>query len=340
MIMFRKLTVLVLALCSSGWIMAQKKDTTSKAGSSNYADVVDYDVLFNELDNFLDSLLTPRDYAIINISGTSNFYDYSSVSSNKLSTTRQLTLAPSFGFFSKTGFGINAAANIVNEKKGWNAYQLATSLSYDYIKNFDFAAGLSATHFFTKDSLEFYTSPLKNEVYGYFTYRKSWVKPAIAASYGWGSRTAYEERVEYITKLRLRKKSYTRITTTESISDFNVMVSARHDFYWLDLINTKSFLRLTPQVSFTGGTQKFGFNQISDTYQSNLINGKSKFQQSENANLDDQSKFQLLSVTGTLKSELSLGKFFLQPQLAFNYYIPATSNNLATLFLINTGVIF
>ena len=118
------------------------------------------------------------------------------------------------------------------------------------------------------------------------------------------------------------------------------MLSARHDFYWLDILSNKSFFRLTPQVSLTGGTQKFGFNQVADSYQSNLITGKSRLQQSENSNLDDQSKFQLLSVMGTLKSELSLGKFFIQPQLAFNYYIPATSNNLATLFLINTGVIF
>ena len=165
-----------------------------------------------------------------------------------------MVVSPSVGYFSKTGFGINATGNIVNEKQGWNAYQLATSLSYDYIKNFDFAAGISATHFFTKDSLQFYTSPLKNEFYGYFTYRKAWFKPAIAASYGWGSRTAYEDRVEYITRLRLRKKSYTRITTTESVSDFNVMVSARHDFYWLDILSNKSFFRLTPQVSLTGGT--------------------------------------------------------------------------------------
>ena len=337
--MFRKLTVLILALCCSGTIFAQKKDSTAQK-TSDYADAEDYDVLFSELDSFLDSLLAPRDYAIINLSGTSNFYDYSSSSSNKLSTRRQLVVSPSVGYFSKTGFGINATGNIVNEKQGWNAYQLATSLSYDYIKNFDFAAGISATHFFTKDSLQFYTSPLKNEFYGYFTYRKAWFKPAIAASYGWGSRTAYEDRVEYITRLRLRKKSYTRITTTESVSDFNVMVSARHDFYWLDILSNKSFFRLTPQVSLTGGTQKFGFNQVADSYQSNLITGKSRLQQSENSNLDDQSKFQLLSVMGTLKSELSLGKFFIQPQLAFNYYIPATSNNLATLFLINTGVIF
>ena len=340
--MIRKLTVLVLLMCNCGLIMAQKRDTVKvKTIKPVQTDIADYDLLFDELDDFLDSLLTPRSYTLVNMYAGSNFYDYAPSSTNTLENNRQLTLTPSIGYYSKTGFAVNATGNVVKEKSGWNPYQLAAALSYDYLKNFDFAAGVSATHFFTKKKVEFYTSPLKNEVYGYFTYRKLWVKPVIAASYGWGSRTSYEERVEYIKKLRLRKKSYTVITTSEeSISDFNLMLSARHDFYWLDIINSSSFFRFTPQLGLIAGTQKFGFNQTSDTYQTMLVTGKSKYQGSENTNLDDQSKFQLLSVTGTLKTELSLGKFFLQPQLAFNYYIPATSNNLATIFSLNTGVIF
>lgn len=337
--MIRKLCVLIFALCSVGSTMAQSKDSV-KVKTVAESDVADYDVLFNELDDFLDSLLTPRSYTLVNVYGGSNFYDYAPSSTNKLENNRQLTLTPSVGYFSKTGLGINATTNVVKEKSGWNAYQLATALSYDYLKNFDFATGLSATHYFTKKQVGFYTSPLKNEVYGYFAYRKLWVKPVIAASYGWGSRTAYEEREEYITKLRLRRKSYTVITKEETVSDFSLMFSARHDFYWLDIINSKTFLRFTPQLGFIAGTQKFGFNQTSATYQTALLTGKSTYQGSENTNLDDQSKFQLLSVTGTLKTELSLGKFFVQPQLAFNYYLPATSNNLATIFSVNTGFIF
>lgn len=337
--MIRKLAVLMIALCSSGWLMAQKKDSVKVTTAQT--DVADYDLLFSELDDFLDSLLTPRSYTLINVYAGSNFYDYAPTTTNTLRNSRQLTLTPSVGHFSKTGFGINATANVVKEQAGWNAFQFATAVSYDYLKNFDFAAGVSATRFFTKKKVDFYTSPLKNEVYGYFTYRKMWVKPVIAASYGWGSRTSFEEREEYVKKLRLRRKTYTVITTSEeSISDFNLMLSARHDFYWLDVVSPNSFLRLTPQFGVIAGTQRFGFNQSSDIYQTQLVTGKTKLQGSENTNLDDQSKFQLLSVTGTLKSEVTFGKFFVQPQVAFNYYIPATSNNLATIFSVNTGVLF
>jgi hypothetical protein len=189
--------------------------------------------------------------------------------------------------------------------------------------------------------LDFYTSPLKNELYGYFTYRKLWFKPSIAASYGWGSTESYEEREEYIKIKRLRGTGYTRINTKESVKDLNVVVSIRHDFYWLDVLSKKDFFRLTPQVSFTSGTQSFGFNQTStSTYNSLGIVRKNEWQNSENTQLDDRLNFQPLSLAAMIKSEFSIGKFFVQPLFLVNYYFPAPEKNLSTAFTVNTGLIF
>src|SRR5438309_206904 len=80
-----------------------------------------------------------------------------------------------------------------------------------------FITGLAFTRFFTKSNLAFYTSPLNNNLYAYFTYRHLWIKPSIALSYGWGSRTSYSEREDLITSLLLAKNGYARINQTESI---------------------------------------------------------------------------------------------------------------------------
>lgn len=297
---------------------------------------VDYDALFNELDDFLDSLLKPRSYTVINISAGSSFFDYSS-SSTKLESKRQLLISPSLSYYSKGGVGISAAANIVRSNQAFNPYQYITTLSYDYLKNMDFVGGVSATHYITKDSLKFYTSPLRDEVYGYLSYRSLWFKPSVAASYGWGNRQSIEEREAYITALRLRRRT-TQITTEEQIRDFNLMISVRHDYYWLNILTNKDFLRFTPQVSFTSGTQSYGLNQSTSSYRSQLVSGKKESYQSENTNLDERLAFQPLSLALALKSELSIGKFYVQPQVVFNYYIPATKNNLSTLLSINTGI--
>jgi hypothetical protein len=155
-----------------------------------------------------------------------------------------------------------------------NLYQTGLSPSFDYLKNKDLATGISYTRFFTKDSLPFYTTPIQNELYAYFTYRKWWFRPSLSLSYGWGSRTDYEQREELLQDLRLRRRGFTYINTTESVSDFSIMASVRHDFYWLDIFSNSDHIRLTPQVSFTSGTQKFGFNQSSSTYATLLRTGR------------------------------------------------------------------
>jgi hypothetical protein len=221
-----------------------------------------------------------------------------------------------------------------------NLFQAGLSPSFDYLQNRAFASGISYTRYFTKKDLSFYTTPLQNELYGYFTYRKSWLRPTVAVSYGWGSRSDYSEREEQIQALRLRLRGFTYINTKESVSDFSVLASVRHDFYWLDVFANNDHIRFTPQLSFTSGTQKFGFNQSSNTYATIVRTGNTVLYNSENVYLDDRLNFQPLSLTLFLRSEYSIGRFFLQPQLMMDYYFPAPSNNFNLLFSLNTGFMF
>jgi hypothetical protein len=331
--MGKRLFFLVVSCLSVSLMQAQK----NKAADS----LAYYDDLFNELDAFLDSITAPRTMVLINVGVNSNFLNYRSGSDVDLETKRKINVLPSVGYYHKNGLGINGSATIVDDGSRMNPYQFQLTGSYDYLKNDAFITGISATRFITRDSLPFYTSPLKNEMNAYFTYKRWWVKPSITASYGWGSRSDYEEREEYITFLRLRPRGYTQINTEEHVNDFSVAASVRHDFYWLDVLGRDYVVRLTPQLMFVSGTQRFGFNQTSSTsYTLTKGNGKRVLFDSENVYLDDNVTFQPLSLTAYLKSELSIGKFFIQPQIALDYYLPARENNLSTGFLLNAGLIF
>jgi hypothetical protein len=306
---------------------------------TSFADL-DYDELFNELDLLLDSLTAPRNFGLVNIAAGYNFFNYSSKESYLLESRKKLTYSPTLSYYFKNGLGISANSIVVNDGEKLNPYQFNVTGSYDYIKNRKFITGVSFTHFFTKDSLPFYTSPLKNELYSYFTYRGFWLKPSVAVSYGWGSRSAYEDREEYISSLRIAMKGFTRVDTRESVNDFNVMTSVRHDFYWLNVIGKRDYVRVTPQIVFTSGTQKFGFNQTSSTYAVLPRTGANVLFSSDKVALDDQLYFQPLSLSTYLKTEYSKGRFFFQPQLIFDYYFPADEKNITTAFVMNAGVIF
>jgi hypothetical protein len=301
---------------------------------------LDYDELFNELDLLLDSLTAPRSFGLFNIAVGYNYFNYQAKESYLLEASKKLTYSPTLSYFLKNGLGVSVNTIVVNDGQKLNPYQFNVTGSYDYIKNSKFITGISFSRFFTKDSLLFYTSPSKNEAYSYFTYRHFWLKPSVAVSYGWGSRNSYEERQEYITSLRLAANGFTRINTRESVNDFNIISSVRHDFYWLDVLGKRDYMRFTPQIVFTSGTQKFGFNQTSSTYATIPRTGANVLYSSDKVYLDDQMFFQPLSLSTYLKAEYSKGKFFIQPQLIFDYYFPANEKNLTTAFVMNAGVIF
>ena len=301
---------------------------------------IDYGELFQDFEAFMDSILSPHSYFLATISLGKSFYNFESKTNSSTKAIQKLTYSPTVGYYHKSGLGINATGYIVDDGTKMNLYQSSVSPSFDYLKNKSIATGISYTRFFTKDSLPFYTTPLQNELYGYFTYRKSWIRPTVAVSYGWGSRSDYSEREEQLIDIWLRRRGYTYINTEESISDFSLTTSIRHDFYWLDVLTYKDHIRFTPQLSFTSGTQKFGFNQKSNTYVTKLPNNSSVLYNSDNVYLDDKLKFQPLALTMNFRGEYSIGKFFVQPQFALDYYFPATTDNFSSYFSINVGCMF
>ncbi len=329
--------------CIAGSAQVSPVDTALIKTDSSIFDIdtsLDYDALFRDFDSFMDSLLTPRSYSLASLSIGKGYYNYSSKTDYSISTTQKLNYSPTLGYFHKGGLGISGTGYIVNDGENLNFYQSGITPSFDYLKNRSIATGISYTRYLTRDSLPFYTTPLQNELYGYFMYRKSWFKPSVALSYGWGSRNDYMQREELIQDLRLRRRGFTYINTEETVSDFSLMASIRHDFYWLEVFSIRDHIRLTPQLAFTSGTQKFGFNQSSSTYATTIRTGSNVLFNTDNVYLDDQIDFQPLSLTMYLRGEYSFGKFFFQPQLILDYYFPADTKNFNALFTLNAGFFF
>ncbi|MFC0772713.1 hypothetical protein [Terrimonas alba] len=300
---------------------------------------MDYDDLMSELDVFLDSLLAPRSYFLISASAGSGYFNYPKTNT-KIESKRRSVYTPTIGYYHKSGPGITLSGNIINDQQQLDFYQFSVAPSFDLIQNQNWIAGVSYVHYFTKDSLPFYTSPLKNEVNAYFLWRKSWLQPGITASYGWGSKTGYEERIRYIRLLRLRKRGSILIDqqTTEEIADFSLSATLRHSFYWMHVLSEKGYAKFTPQFVFSAGTQKFGFNRTTSAYAVNTRLASYLLYNSGDVTIDNKLDFQPLSLSLYLRPEYNIGKFFIQPQVILDYYFPA--EKFSTLFSLGTGFIF
>jgi hypothetical protein len=91
---------------------------------------------------------------------------------------------------------------------------------------------------------------------------------------------------------------------------------------------------------FSAGTQKYGFNQSTTSSVNTVIQtGGIKYNRG-NIDLDNKTDFQPLSLTLYLRSEYSIGKFFIQPQLLVDYYFPGVQTNFTIVPSINAGFMF
>ena len=327
-------------LSVAGFSQATPNDTVPVIPEENldFDTTFNYDELLNELDIFLDSLLMPRNYFLASISAGSGYFNYYKKNNKKLETVKKAVYTPTLGYYHKTGPGLTLSGNMTNDGQQLNLYQYSVSPSFDFIQNHDWVGGISYIRYFTKDSLPFYSSPLQNEFNAYVVWRKPWLQPGITTSYGWGSRLAYEKREKYIRLLRSRRLGYIFTTNTqEDISDFSISTSVRHSFYWMHILGEKDYIKFTPQMAFSAGTQKFGFNRTTSTYPVNVRTDTYLLYNSGDVSVDEKLKFQPLSLSVYLRPEYNIGKFFVQPQFILDYYIPA--ENLAALFSINAGII-
>jgi hypothetical protein len=332
----RFIVILFFLIPGLTWSQTSRVDSIPPSIDASLAmdTTADYEELLSDLDLFLDSLLAPRSYLLMNVSLGQGYFSYINKSSGRVRQLKQATFTPTLGYYGKSGLGVTVNGYTVKDSQRVTLYQFSLSPSYDYLKDRRLALGVSYTRYFIQDSLRFYVSPLQNEVNAYFLWRKSWLQPGISASVGWGSRTKYTSQLDFIELLDVRGLVVN--SEHESISDFSVSASVRHDFYWLHIFSEKDHIRLSPLLSFSSGSQRFGLNSSTGTYAP--VTGNLLYR-SGNVSLDNNMRFQPLSLTMNLRSDYNFGKFYIQPQILLDYYFPAKENNFNAFFMVNVGVL-
>lgn len=296
------------------------------------------DSLLEDFDDYLDSISRRRSLFMVGVGIGTGVFSFESKSTVFISNEKKPIITPSIGYFHKSGLGISAMGyGLLNDSK-FSFYQFAISPSYDLISK-KISTGISYTHYFNKDSLDFYTTPISNELYGYFSYKKWWVRPTISFSYGWGSQTAYEKQKYRIWSRQLQQLQdyYITIKNVESVRDLSVTLSLRKDFDWYGILSKEDNITLTPVLLANAGTQQFGFN-TSYSYTFNPVRVNSL---PSNNSISDQTQFAMQSVSGILRASYMKGKFLLQPQVLFDYYLqPTESNPFNTVFSVSVSMAF
>jgi hypothetical protein len=220
------------------------------------------DSLLKDFDAYLDSLSIRTSFFNISAGVGTGYFSFRDNTALNINTVRQALFSPQVNYFHKSGLGLSATGFLISENGKLNPYQFAISPSYDYVKPAHISAGISYTRYFNRKDLSFYTTPIRNELYTYFNYRKWWLEPGIAVGYGWGSKTEYTKQEVEIYRKRLKhsKTNTIYIRQDESVKDLSLLVSVRHTFNWYNILDKKDFFSVTPAFLLSAGTQNFGLN--------------------------------------------------------------------------------
>jgi hypothetical protein len=110
----------------------------------------------------------------------------------------------------------------------------------------------------------------------------------------------------------------------------------KHDFSFYDVLVKDDGFTITPVLLFTAATQNFGFN-TSYSYSFTAIRANLL---PSTQNISDNSDFRPQSVSLILRTDYNIGKFFLMPQMLFDYYIPSTDKHLNSAYSLTAGLNF
>ncbi|MBC7890528.1 MAG: hypothetical protein H7Z13_21860 [Ferruginibacter sp.] len=289
--------------------------------------------ILNQLIKLLDSSDTPSSYVFANLGVGNRLFSIKNYSLNsKQSTTNVVVYSPSIGYFHKSGFGLTAGVNLLNDGGGLSANQYSLSPSFDLAGNKNIDFGISYTHYFIKNKFSPFSSPIQNDLFTSLTYKKPWLQPGIALGYSTGE---YKE-VNYKDTViaGIRRNIYDSVNY--QLKAFSVTVTAGHQFLWYELLDKSDGLGFTPTLMANAGSAKTTISHKTNAFAFfNFLNKRGRIPKLQT------DKFEVQSIGLNLDLNYTIGHLTIEPQLYLDYYLPATdSKRFSQVFVFNVGYTF
>ena len=276
-------------------------------------------------DEFFKMLNEKADTSYIDVSlGVSN--GVFSLKNNSLNTeqssTDKIFFTPSVGYFHKSGFGISATGFLTSENNSFTIFQYAISPAYSYYSK-PLSWGLSYTRYIKNASADFDINPYKNDLYGSFVYKKTWLRPAIGGGYSTGKQKEYFDSV--ITFFQVPRTITIRDTITTKLSSFSLNLSVSHIWSYENVFLHNDEIELQPSLVVNGSNQKLVFSHSGNSNSRRpVIQKLLKYAYSDGK---EREKFSVQSVAFMGSIAYGKGKFIMQPQLYLDYYLSETNNS-------------
>jgi len=256
---------------------------------------------------------------------------------NATGIDNQLILTPSVVYRTKTGFSFGVTGFLTNDTaKKLELYQTGLTAAYDYSGD-DVATGIAYTRYLS-DKNKYNTKALyQNDIYGYLKKAKGIIQPGLALGFDNGNYKEVELATVVI-KRPLNPRGDTTITAKDSTDNktsyFSLSANIEHDFSFYTVFSKDDELDFVPSLILN-----FGADKLTQTHTNKLFDRVRKLARVKK--VESNNKFQVQSVAASFDFTYSIGKFFLQPNIYLDYYLPeTTTKRLSAIFSVAAGFSF
>jgi len=255
---------------------------------------------------------------------------------NATGVTNQLIFTPGIMYRLKSGFSFGATGYLTNDSANkLQLYQTGLSAAYEYYGK-EVSTAISYTRFISDTKKYNNKSLYQNDFFANIKKVRGAVQPGISLGFSNGN---YKEATlaSFILRRPLNPRGDTLIVAVDSTDNkasyFSLSPSIQHDFSFYKIFSAGDELDFTPSLIVN-----FGSDKLTQTHTNKLFNRPAL---SKRKKVEANNQFQLQSLAVSFDFTYSVGKFFLQPNVYFDYYLPSTTaKRLSSIFAVTTGFTF
>jgi hypothetical protein len=334
-------------------VQAQQKDSI----------IINKDSIEKAVDAFLallDSAKQPRSYWQLSVGASNTQFSVNNVALNAQQVSKGVTLIPTVMYFDKSGlsFTYNNFISLNNKNSGIVQHTITPAFDFSRDKKFDF--GFSYTRFIGNKNFAQASSPYQNDFYSYLQFNKWEVQPSVALGYSMGKFTETSRTDTFFVRQSPFGPDTVRYAVLDTLKvklrDFSTIVSARHQFTF-DTKKAANYITFTPSMllffarnnydveytsssQFSPRTQLF-FDNRPLLYREVLNIIQESFPDiNQTRNFLNTTNFHLQSIGFNLDAAFYFNKFYLNPQVYFDYYLPEADKKFTALFTLQAGFLF
>ena len=214
-------------------------------------------------------------------------------------------------------------------------YQTGLSAGYEH-NGKDIDVGIAYTRFLSDKNKYNNKSLYQNDIYAYIKKAKGIIQPGLALGFDNGQ----YKQVDFasvLIKRPLNPRGDTTISgkdsTDNKTSYFSVSGNIEHDFSFHKLFSKDDELEFVPSFIINLGSDKLTQIHTNKIFSTKALSRRKR--------IDSNNKFEVQSIAASFDFNYNVGKFFLQPNLYLDYYLPKTTvKRFTAIYSITAGLTF